>query len=192
MGRRASRSKLRRVRRVDGRHEDLAGGWGRDAGARSAPAIGGDKDMSRLKDKVVLVTGAAQGTGEATARLASSEGARVVVTDIQSEKAAVVAKSLGDSAIACELDVTSEESWQAAVRAATNDFGRLDGLVNNAGVLHMGAIETTPLDVITRVIAVNQIGTMLWPVLYHRYHQPISNQHYWYQSELHLDCLGYQ
>ena len=56
--------------------------------------------MSRLKDKVVLVTGAAQGTGEATARLASSEGARVVVTDIQSEKAAAVAKSLGDSAIA--------------------------------------------------------------------------------------------
>ena len=78
--------------------------------------------MSRLKDKVVLVTGAAQGTGEATARLASSEGARVVVTDIQSEKAAVVAKSLGDSAIACELDVTSEESWALALPKHTSTF----------------------------------------------------------------------
>lgn len=72
-----------------------------------------------------------------------------------------MAKSLGDSALACELDVTSEESWQAAVRATQSDFGRLDGLVNNAGVLHMGPIETTPVEVMLRVINVNQLGTLL-------------------------------
>ena len=64
--------------------------------------------MGRLQDKVVLITGAAQGTGEATARLAVREGARVVVADIQSEKAASVAKSLGNNALSCELDVGSE------------------------------------------------------------------------------------
>ena len=117
--------------------------------------------MGRLQDKVVLITGAAQGTGEATARLAASEGARVVVTDIQSEQAAAVAKSLGDSASSCELDVSSEQSWRSAMEATHSEFGRLDGLVNNAGVLHMGSIETTPADVMARVIAVNQIGTML-------------------------------
>lgn len=117
--------------------------------------------MGRLRDKIILITGAAQGTGEATARLAVSEGARVAIADIQSEKATAVAKSLGDSALGCELDVTSEESWQAAVGAAIADFGRLDGLVNNAGILYMGPIETTPLDVMERVINVNQIGPML-------------------------------
>ena len=117
--------------------------------------------MGRLQDKVVLITGAAQGTGEATARLAVNEGARVVVADIQSEKAATVAKSLGDGALGCELDVTSEESWRAAVQAAIDDFGRLDGLVNNAGILYMGPVETTPLEVMERVINVNQIGPML-------------------------------
>ena len=82
--------------------------------------------MGRLQEKVVVVTGGAQGTGEATARLAAREGARVVVADIQSEKAAAVAKSLGDGAISCELDVSSEESWRAAVRVTVDEFARLE------------------------------------------------------------------
>jgi 3alpha(or 20beta)-hydroxysteroid dehydrogenase len=115
----------------------------------------------RLAGKVVFVTGAAQGTGEGAVRRIVAEGGRAVATDVQEERGRAVAASLGASAHFAALDVTSEASWRAAVASALAAFGRLDGLVNNAGVLWMGALEHTPVEQMERVLRVNLLGAML-------------------------------
>ena len=115
----------------------------------------------RLAGKTVLVTGAAQGTGEGAARRIVAEGGRVVVADVQQERGRAVASSLAGAAHFEPLDVGSEASWQRAVAGALARFGRLDGLVNNAGVLWMGALEHTPVEQMERVLRVNLLGTML-------------------------------
>jgi 3alpha(or 20beta)-hydroxysteroid dehydrogenase len=115
----------------------------------------------RLAGKVVLVTGAAQGTGEGAARRIVAEGGRTIVADVKPEKGRAVATSLGDAARFAMLDVASEPSWQRAIAEALAAFGRLDGLVNNAGVLWMGALEHTPAEQMERVLRVNLLGTML-------------------------------
>jgi 3alpha(or 20beta)-hydroxysteroid dehydrogenase len=115
----------------------------------------------RLAGKVVLVTGAAQGTGEGAVRRIVAEGGRAVVADVQEERGRAVAANLGASARFTPLDVASEPSWQRAVASALDAFARLDGLVNNAGVLWMGALEHTPVEQMERVLRINLLGTML-------------------------------
>ena len=88
----------------------------------------------RLDGRVALITGAAQGQGAAEARRFVAEGARVVVTDVLADGAAAVAAALGEAAVACPLDVTDPDQWDAAVARGLAAFGRLDVLVNNAGV----------------------------------------------------------
>lgn len=117
--------------------------------------------MGRLDGKVALVTGAARGTGEATARLFAAEGARVLLGDVLDAQGEAVAKDLGESARYRHLDVTSESDWRDAVEAAEQRFGRLDVLVNNAAVLHMAALADTRLEDYERVVRVNQVGTFL-------------------------------
>ena len=117
--------------------------------------------MGALDGKVAIVTGAARGTGEATARLFVSEGARVVLGDVLDEAGEAVAKDLGEPARYRHLDVTSEEDWQRAVDLATETFGGLDVLVNNAAVLLMQALVDTSLEDFERVVRVNQTGTFL-------------------------------
>jgi 3alpha(or 20beta)-hydroxysteroid dehydrogenase len=117
--------------------------------------------VTRLADKAVIVTGAAQGTGAGIARGALAEGARVLVTDVQEEKGRALAASLGAGARFARLDVASEADWKEAVRVALASFGRLDGLVNNAAILWMGAIEHTPAAEMERVLRVNLLGTLL-------------------------------
>ena len=90
--------------------------------------------MPRLKDKVALVTGAARGIGEAVARAFVAEGARVLVTDIRDALGSDVASSLGDAAHYRRLDVRDEADWVAATDAAVERWGRLDIVVNNAGI----------------------------------------------------------
>jgi 3alpha(or 20beta)-hydroxysteroid dehydrogenase len=117
--------------------------------------------MGRLDGKTALVTGAARGTGEATARLFAREGARVVLGDVLDEAGAAVAKDLGGDVLYRHLDVSSESDWQTAVEATLARFGSLDVLVNNAAVLLMKSLEETRVEEFDRIVAVNQRGTFL-------------------------------
>src|SRR3954469_10598874 len=96
--------------------------------------------MGRLDGKVVLLSGGARGQGEAEVRLFVAEGAKVVFGDVLDDLGEVVAKDLGDAAHYLHLDVRVEADWQAAVAEAEARYGKLDVLVNNAGVLSMGTL----------------------------------------------------
>jgi 3alpha(or 20beta)-hydroxysteroid dehydrogenase len=117
--------------------------------------------MGRVDGKVVLVSGGARGQGEAEARLLVREGARVLIGDVQDEIGEKVAAGLGDAALYQRLDVRSARDWERAVAAAEHHFGRLDGLVNNAGISRAGSIEEMPLDDYLEVVNVNQVGCFL-------------------------------
>jgi len=117
--------------------------------------------MQSLSGKVAMVTGAARGTGAAIAKLFVSEGARVVLGDVQQEAGAAVAKQLGAPAMFLPHDVTCREDWERVVAETLAAHGRVDVLVNNAAVLHMGTIERTPEDVLRRVLEVNTVGPYL-------------------------------
>jgi 3alpha(or 20beta)-hydroxysteroid dehydrogenase len=118
--------------------------------------------MGRLDGKVALITGGARGMGKSHARHFVAEGARVVIGDVLDERGAAVAEDLGD--IHCRYvhhDVTSEADWAAAVAATLSAFGRLDVLVNNAGVFRHAPIAEMSPDDFRRVIDVNLIGCWL-------------------------------
>jgi 3alpha(or 20beta)-hydroxysteroid dehydrogenase len=117
--------------------------------------------MSRLAGKVALITGAARGQGEAEAQIFVAEGAKVVLGDVMDDLGKAVAKSLGDSAIYLHHDVSREESWANFVATAHQSFGRIDVLVNNAGILHVASIAEIKLENYLRVIHVNQVGCLL-------------------------------
>jgi 3alpha(or 20beta)-hydroxysteroid dehydrogenase len=117
--------------------------------------------MGKLDGKVALVTGAARGQGEAEARLFAAEGARVVLGDVRDELGQQVAASIGASAVYVHHDVASEESWKAAIGTAVSKWGRLDVLVNNAGILHVAAIAQIELADYMRIVNVNQVGCLL-------------------------------
>ena len=90
--------------------------------------------MPRLERKIALVTGAAQGIGAAIARAFVAEGATVLVTDVRDAEGGALAEALGPAARYHRLDVRREEDWTAVVAAALDAFGRLDVVVNNAGI----------------------------------------------------------
>ncbi len=117
--------------------------------------------MGRLDGKVALISGGARGQGEAEARRFVAEGARVVVGDVLEAECRAVADSLGDAARAVRLDVTQEADWAQAVQTALEAFGRLDALVNNAGIVKTGFLEHTSLADYRAVIDVNQVGVFL-------------------------------
>ncbi|MEV5611903.1 SDR family NAD(P)-dependent oxidoreductase [Streptomyces sp. NPDC052225] len=118
--------------------------------------------MGKLDGRVVLVTGAARGQGEQEARLFAAEGARVVLADVLDDQGEAVAKDIGaGSAVYVHLDVSREEEWGAAVRAAKDAFGKVDGLVNNAGILRFNELVSTPLDEFQQIVQVNQVGAFL-------------------------------
>lgn len=115
--------------------------------------------MGKLDGRVVIVTGAARGQGEQEARLFAAEGASVVVADVLDEQGEALAKELGASYV--HLDVGEEADWSAAVGAAKEAYGRIDGLVNNAGILRFNSLVDTPLDEFMQVVRVNQVGCFL-------------------------------
>lgn len=121
-------------------------------------------DSGRLDGRVALVTGAASGIGKATSQRLASEGAAVVVTDLQDAAGEAVASGMRDDggrAIFVHHDVSEEAGWEAALQATKEEFGRLDVLVNNAGIGDTAPIEETDLDEYERTIAVDQTGVFL-------------------------------
>lgn len=117
--------------------------------------------MGRLDERVVLITGAARGQGAEEARLFAAEGAKVVIADVLEDLGTELAKEIGDAARFVRLDVTDEAQWTAAADFAEAEFGKLDGLINNAGILQFGAIVDTSLDDYLKIVNVNQVGVFL-------------------------------
>jgi len=117
--------------------------------------------MSGLDGRVILITGAAMGQGEAEARLCVERGARVVVADVAEEAGRAVASDLGDAAFFVRLDVSRAADWAAAIAATEERFGPVDGLVNNAAIPMRLTLEELSEADIRRVFEVNQLGPML-------------------------------
>ena len=98
-----------------------------------------------LKDKVVIVTGAGGGLGEGIARVCHREGAKVVIAEVRGDAGAQVAASLGEGALAVTCNVASDEDLGNLVDTTVKEFGRIDGLVNNAGInFAKPFLDTTP------------------------------------------------
>jgi 3(or 17)beta-hydroxysteroid dehydrogenase len=118
--------------------------------------------MTRLQDKVIVISGGASGIGAACARMFAAEGARITIADINVAGGRAVAAELGDAGRFQPLDVTSEDQWIDGFKAVTTAFGRLDGLVNGAGI---GAdndnLEAMSPEGWNRVMGINLDGTFL-------------------------------
>jgi 3alpha(or 20beta)-hydroxysteroid dehydrogenase len=118
--------------------------------------------MGALDGKVALITGAARGQGAAEARLFVERGAKVMMTDVLDEEGQQVAAELGDSAAYMRLDVASEQGWKDVVAATVEKFGKLNVLINNAGIITpVAEVQETSLATFQKVTDVNQIGVFL-------------------------------
>jgi acetoin reductase-like protein len=114
--------------------------------------------MMKLKDKVAVVTGGAQGIGAAIVRAYAAEGARVVIADIVEDKAQALAGEIGNDAFAVRLDVRDPASIDATVKAAVDRFGGIDILVNNAAVFDMAPVLEVTEASFDRQFAINVKG----------------------------------
>jgi 3alpha(or 20beta)-hydroxysteroid dehydrogenase len=117
--------------------------------------------MGRVDGKVVLISGGARGMGASHARALVAEGASVVLGDILDDEGKALAEELGAAARYVHLDVTQPDDWSAAVTVATDDFGSLTGLVNNAGIVNGSTVQRFRLDKWQQIIDVNLTGTFL-------------------------------
>jgi NADP-dependent 3-hydroxy acid dehydrogenase YdfG len=118
---------------------------------------------SSVQDKVVAITGASSGIGEATARILAQAGAKVVLGARRGDRLDKIVgeiKAAGGQAIARSLDVTQRDDVKAFVDAAVKEFGRLDVLVNNAGVMLVGPLDELKIDEWDRMIDVNIKGVL--------------------------------
>ncbi|ASY44095.1 3-alpha-hydroxysteroid dehydrogenase [Sphingobium xenophagum] len=118
--------------------------------------------MCRLSGKVAVITGAAQGMGEAHARVFIREGASVILTDVNQAKGEALARKLGDKAMFVTHDVASAADWATVIALGEAQFGRVTVLVNNAGVI--GPVQdllSFSEDDFLKVCAINQLGVFL-------------------------------
>jgi len=128
-------------------------------------ALEGSRDRpGRLNGKVAIVTGSAEGIVEFTARLFAKEGAKLIIVDINEAKGEQVAGGIrksGGEAVFMRVDVTSEQNWQALMEATLDKYGKLNILVNNAGISKIADIENTTLEDWHATMAVNATGVFL-------------------------------
>ncbi|WP_298448772.1 glucose 1-dehydrogenase [uncultured Marinobacter sp.] len=117
--------------------------------------------MDRLKGKVAIVTGAAQGMGASHARVFIREGAKVVLTDLNEEKGQALAAELGENALFVKQNVTSESDWARVVSTTEERFGPVDVLVNNAGITMSKSLLDTSLEDYRRILDINQVSVFL-------------------------------
>ena len=117
--------------------------------------------MGRAEGKVGLISGGARGMGASHARLLVSEGAQVVVGDIRDDDGKALADELGVVALYVHLDVTQPEQWAAAVDRAVAEFGKLNVLVNNAGIVNFGPVKTFDMGEWKQILDINVTGTLL-------------------------------
>ncbi|WP_371068850.1 SDR family oxidoreductase [Sediminibacillus sp. JSM 1682029] len=119
--------------------------------------------MSALNEKVVVITGASSGIGEATARLLASLGVHLVIGARRMERLEALASDIlsdGGSVVVQQLDVTELEQMQAIIRLAQSRFGRVDAIVNNAGVMPLSPLEALKIEEWNRMIDVNIRGVL--------------------------------
>ncbi|HFK4647139.1 TPA: SDR family NAD(P)-dependent oxidoreductase [Serratia marcescens] len=118
--------------------------------------------MNRLSGKVALITGGAMGMGAAFARAFVAESAKVVIADIAAEEGLALVDELGaDNALFVPLNVTDAGAWNEAVKATLEHFGKLNVLVNNAGVFTTGSLEEYTTETWDKTIAINLTGPFL-------------------------------
>ena len=118
--------------------------------------------MGRLEGKVAIITGGARGQGEAEVRRFVAEGATVLFGDVLDDLGEKVAADIGSDAVYVHHDVRREEGWVTIVDEAERRFGKLDVLVNNAGVLSFGTVtHETTLEDYMRLVDINQVGVFL-------------------------------
>ena len=111
--------------------------------------------MGRVSNKVIIITGAASGLGKADAIRLSEEGAKLVLTDINVQEGEQVVKECKNEALFFEQDVSQEKSWSDLIKTTLSEFGKLDVLVNNAGIAQIGNIESTTTDQWRDILRVN-------------------------------------
>lgn len=114
--------------------------------------------MNRIKDKVAIITGATQGIGETAARLFLAEGAKVVLCARGEEAGKSLAEELGENCRFFRLDVASYENWQECMDYTLKEFGKLDILINNAGISVVETIADTTPESYDAIININQKG----------------------------------
>jgi len=113
---------------------------------------------NRLQGKVIVVTGAAQGIGFGCARLLAAEGAAVVLGDIQRERreqSTAIIRKEGGEALFCSADVRDEDQCAVLIYKATNSYGKLNGLVNNAGWFPRATLEETTTELWEQILQIN-------------------------------------
>lgn len=115
--------------------------------------------MGNLEGKIILITGAAKGMGAVEAGMAVERGATVILSDVIDDQLEATASALNSPFT--HLDVTSKSDWEKTITQMVNDYGRIDGLVNNAGIFIQKTLFDDSADAFEAMVKVNQLGTYL-------------------------------
>ena len=119
------------------------------------------QDILQLENKVIIVTGAARGIGKAVCEAFVEAGCYVVATDVLEDELMATAAELGDNVSAHVHDVTDEDQWKSVVEDTLAKHGRIDGLINNAGILFFSTLETTEPAKFRTLLDINVMGSFL-------------------------------